>query len=154
LKKSDEIEIKTFNLVFSFIESILARFRTKEVKNPTTYLAGELNTSKAYISKIFSGEGNFTVKTLISIANAADLEVELLLRDRTSSKVFDYMQIATVDTETQSASIDKSYTPYFVMLLPTHNTNFNRRVPVSKQKYKLTVPAHSGKSILSNEVLV
>jgi transcriptional regulator with XRE-family HTH domain len=107
LKKSNEIEIKTFNLVFSFVESILARFKSKNIKNPTTYLASELGTSRAYISKVFGGERNFTVKTLISMANAADLEIEILLKDKKTSQVFNYMQIATVDTEVEVINLEK-----------------------------------------------
>lgn len=104
LKKSDEIEIKSFNLVFSFLESILARFKSKNIQKPTTYLAGELGTSRAYISKTFNGEGNLTVKTMISLANAAGLEIEILLKDKKTSEVFNYMEIATVDTDDQNGS--------------------------------------------------
>ncbi|MCA0388533.1 MAG: hypothetical protein LCH52_08560 [Bacteroidetes bacterium] len=102
MKKSDEIEIKSFNLVFSFLESILARFKSKNIQKPTTYLAGELGTYRAYISKTFNSEGNLTVKTMISLANAAGLEIEILLKDKKTSEVFNYMEIATFDTDDQS----------------------------------------------------
>lgn len=105
MKKSDKIEIKAFNLVYSFLESILARFKDKKIKNPTTYLASELGTSRAYISKVFNAEGNFTVRTLISMANAAGLEIELILKDQKTSEVFNYMQIATVDSFEQNDDV-------------------------------------------------
>ena len=97
MKPSVKIKIKTFNLVLSFIESILARLKRKNIVNPANFLTEELGTSKAYISNIFNCEGNFTVKTPVSLANAADLDVEIVLRDKKSSKRFKHTTISTAE---------------------------------------------------------
>ena len=45
-------------------------------------LAERLGTSRAYVTKLLDGQENMTLKTIVRVANALDLKVDLKLRPR------------------------------------------------------------------------
>lgn len=61
--------------VLSFLVQLSSRM--KEGGLNKTQLAERIGTSKAYLSKIFSGNPNFTVATLVRLARATGAQVEI-----------------------------------------------------------------------------
>ena len=71
-----------YKYILDFSENVLEILDTKEVKNKNKFLANKLGTSPAYISKLFNGKTNFTVKKLVEIAKAVDYELIIKLRPK------------------------------------------------------------------------
>ncbi len=99
MARADETKIKTFNLVFCFLESLLARLKQQNVEYPVEYLAKELGTTKVNISKILNADGDFNIKSMVALANAAGLEIEITLKDQKTREPYNYIQIATVEVD-------------------------------------------------------
>ena len=64
-------------------------------------LAERLGTSRAYVTKLLDGQENMTLKTIVRVANALDLKVDLKLRP----------QGATPRTKRQSVKTDRGAKP-------------------------------------------
>lgn len=61
--------------VLSFLVQLSSRMKADGLNK--TQLAERIGTSKAYLSKIFSGNPNFTVATLVRLARATGAQVEI-----------------------------------------------------------------------------
>jgi transcriptional regulator with XRE-family HTH domain len=75
-KQSDSYWIEALKVE---VASSLARVARQQQISKAD-LAGKLGTSKAYITKVFRGDTNFTIETLVKLARAVDAKwvVELL----------------------------------------------------------------------------
>lgn len=78
-KDSDALAYK---YILDFSEDVLAALDRKGIKNKNKYLAKKLGVSPAYISKLFNGRTNFTVKKLVEISKAIDCELKLYLQTK------------------------------------------------------------------------
>lgn len=74
-----------FKYILDFSEYVLEILDKKGIKNKNKYLAKKLDVSPAYISKLFNGRTNFTVKKLVEIAKAIDYSLEIKLRPKLSA---------------------------------------------------------------------
>jgi len=72
----------TFKYILEFSENILEILEKKGIRNKNKFLAKKLNCSPAYISKLFNGRSNFTIRKLVEIASAIDSELVINLRPK------------------------------------------------------------------------
>lgn len=71
-----------YKFILDFSETVLNILDNKGIKNKNKFLANKLGTSPAYISKLFNGKTNFTVKKLVEISKAVDYELVINLRPK------------------------------------------------------------------------
>jgi transcriptional regulator with XRE-family HTH domain len=92
LKKLDnDIESLSYKYVLDFSENVLEILNQKGIKNKNKHLAKRLNCSPAYISKLFNGRSNFTIKKLVEIAQVIGCDLDIRLRHKlveVSSQVY------------------------------------------------------------------
>lgn len=71
--------------IIEFTEQIVTRMVLMDVKR--TELAGKIDASPQYVTKILNGTTNFTIETMVKVADAleSDLRVQLLPRDRAAA---------------------------------------------------------------------
>lgn len=81
-KLENDNDVMAYKYILDFSETVLDILDKKGIKNKNKFLANQLGTSPAYISKLFNGKTNFTVKKLIEIANAVDYKLEINLRPK------------------------------------------------------------------------
>lgn len=80
LKKLDNnLDSLTYKYVLDFSENIFEILDNNPIKNKNKYLAQKLNCSPAYISKLFNGRSNFTVRKLVELAKAVDYDLKISL---------------------------------------------------------------------------
>jgi len=83
LKKLDHnTDSLTYKYVLDFSENVLEILENKGIKNKNKFLAKRLSCSPAYISKLFNGRSNFTIKKLVQIASVIDTELIIKLRPK------------------------------------------------------------------------
>jgi len=86
-KLNKDIDSLTYKYVLEFSENVYEILERKGIKNKNKYLAEKLNCSPAYITKIFNGNANFTIKKMIEIAAALEFDLEINLRPKLKSVV-------------------------------------------------------------------
>ena len=74
-KKYDE---NRFNL--SILSQVFSIMKKEEITNAE--LAKRMNVSRAYITKLFKGNCNFTIKTVTAICRALDSDVDIRIKSR------------------------------------------------------------------------
>jgi transcriptional regulator with XRE-family HTH domain len=83
IKKLDNnLDSLTYKYVLDFSETILEILDKNKVKNKNKYLSKKLKCSPAYISKLFNGRSNLTVRKLIELSKAVDYELKINLRPK------------------------------------------------------------------------
>ena len=83
-KLDKDIDSLSYKYVLDFSENILEILSKKGIQNKNKYLAKKLNCSPAYISKLFNGRSNFTVRKLVELAKAVDYELKINLSPRST----------------------------------------------------------------------
>ena len=70
-----------------------------------TSLAEKLNTSPAYITKVFRGDANFTIETMVKLARSVDGELQIHISPKQSNEqwfdVLKSQQIPNKDTTSE-----------------------------------------------------
>ena len=82
-KAKDTLEFKLESLEILLFERIIARM--EECKISRSDLASRMNTSKAYISKIFNNGANMTLKSMLALAEAIDCSLSIDLIEKTTN---------------------------------------------------------------------
>ena len=67
-------------LVLDFTEQVVGKMIATNLRR--SELAERLGTSRAYVTKLLDGQENMTLKTIVRVATALDLKVDLKLRPR------------------------------------------------------------------------
>lgn len=75
-----DLDFRLESLVLNLTESISRKMKEKNINR--TQLAGLLNISPPAVTKILNGTSNFTLRTLLSIAVALDLDLDVAFRDK------------------------------------------------------------------------
>jgi len=73
------------SLIMNVTEDILVAMEDKEITK--TDLARLLHKSKSFVTQILSGSRNMTLRTLTDIAFDLDLDVSIVFKNKTESKV-------------------------------------------------------------------
>jgi transcriptional regulator with XRE-family HTH domain len=81
-KLDNNLDSLTFKYILDFSEDILKILDDKGIKNKNKFLAKKLGCSPAYISKLFNGRSNFTVRKLVELSKAVDYELNISLRPK------------------------------------------------------------------------
>ena len=69
---------KENNINLRLLSQIFYVMKEKKISNAE--LAKKMNVSRPYITKLFTGNCNFTIKTLINITNAIDCEIDIVIK--------------------------------------------------------------------------
>lgn len=81
-KLEKDTDALAYKYILDFSEDVLAALERNGIKNKNKFLAKKLGVSPAYISKLFNGRTNFTVKKLVEISKAIDCELKLYLQTK------------------------------------------------------------------------
>jgi len=81
-KLDNDIDSFTYKYILDFSENVFEILAKKGIKSKNKYLAKKLGCSPAYISKLFNGRSNFTVRKLVELAKAVDYELKINLSPR------------------------------------------------------------------------
>lgn len=83
IKRLDNnLDSLTFKYILNFSEDVLKILDKQGIKNKNKYLAKKLSCSPAYITKLFNGKSNFTVRKLIEISRAVDYNLNISLKPK------------------------------------------------------------------------
>lgn len=98
----EELEIKTYNLSFSFIETILAKLNKDGVSRYADHIALKLGVADRVAEKLLDVNRYQTIYNFVKLADLAGLDICITLTDKETSKVLDYMKITTeLEPETE-----------------------------------------------------
>jgi len=79
---AEDFEFRLETLILNITEKICERMQQKKINR--TRLAEKLKVSAPAVTKILNGNSNFTLKTLLSVADALDLELKIDFVDRST----------------------------------------------------------------------
>jgi len=77
-EKNRKYDENRFNL--SILSQVFSIMKKEEITNAE--LAKRMNVSRAYITKLFKGNCNFTIKTVTAICRALDSDVDIRIKSR------------------------------------------------------------------------
>lgn len=98
----EELEIKTYNLSFSFIETILAKLSADDILKYADYIALELGVADRVAEKLLDVNGHQSIYNFVKLADLAGLDICITLKDKKTSEVLNYMKITTeLEPETE-----------------------------------------------------
>jgi transcriptional regulator with XRE-family HTH domain len=97
------------SLLLDLTESISRKMKEKNINR--TQLAELLKISPPAVTKILNGSSNFKLRTLLSIADALDLGLEVSFREKkqVKSKLITYLPSATSSFPDYNKTIPKAY---------------------------------------------
>lgn len=79
-----DLESLTHKYALDSSENVYDALYKCEVKNKNKFLAEKLNCSPAFITKIFNGKSNLTVKKMIEIARAVEHDLNIQIHPQAS----------------------------------------------------------------------
>ncbi|HEC98660.1 MAG TPA: XRE family transcriptional regulator [Nitrospirae bacterium] len=74
-KYKEDLEFRTEEIILDFTEKIVTMMEKKNISRAE--LARRLNVSKAFVTKMLNGNPNLTIKTMVSIADALECNLNL-----------------------------------------------------------------------------
>lgn len=82
-KKNDEFWMDSAKLDFA----IALEAKRREINKSYADLARALNTSNAYITKVFRGDANLTIESMVKLSRAVECNLDIGLRSMTVKKI-------------------------------------------------------------------
>jgi transcriptional regulator with XRE-family HTH domain len=82
----DSLPYKVDGAILAFTEQVDERVKALDLSR--TDFASKLNTSPAYITKLMSGGTNFTLESMVKIAEALDSELKVELLPKYSQEIW------------------------------------------------------------------
>ncbi|SOD15991.1 helix-turn-helix domain-containing protein [Nitrosomonas ureae] len=107
LKETDEYWISSLKLDFA----LAIEEKRRETGKSYTELARSLKTSNAYISKVFSGDANFTIDSMVRIARALNCNLNVTLNNVGNSRK-DIIESIIMDQIENIRSSEKKVSTY------------------------------------------
>ena len=95
-KKSDEYWMDSAKLDFA----IAIEARRREINKSYADLARAMNTSNAYISKVFRGDANLTIESMVKLARAVGCNINVDLLPIAAKKAPDHTKISEKEYKT------------------------------------------------------
>ncbi|MDD3804448.1 MAG: helix-turn-helix transcriptional regulator [bacterium] len=77
-EKNMKYDENRFNL--TILSQVFSIMKKEGITN--TELAKRMNVSRAYITKLFKGNCNFTIKTIMNIGSALDCDIDFSLKSK------------------------------------------------------------------------
>ncbi len=77
----DSFGFRLETIILDLTEQVCKRMKNKNITR--TQLAEKLQVSPAAVSKVLNGNPNFTIKTLLQLADALNLNLDIKFTDRT-----------------------------------------------------------------------
>ncbi|GBD99037.1 helix-turn-helix protein [bacterium BMS3Abin07] len=74
-KYKDDLEFRMEVVILDFTEKIVRKMEEKDISRAE--LARRLNVSKAFVTKMLNGNPNLTIKTMMSVADALECDLNL-----------------------------------------------------------------------------
>lgn len=96
----DTFDFRLEGLILNITEKICKNMKLKNINR--TKLAERLNVSSPAVTKILNGNSNFTLKTLLSLADALDLDLIVDFKEQNE-------YVASCSTATYLSITDESY---------------------------------------------
>jgi transcriptional regulator with XRE-family HTH domain len=98
----DDFDFRLETLIYNITEEISIRLEEKKIKRKK--FADLLNVSPPAVTKILNGTSNFTLKTLLSLADALDFNLKVEFEDKPAE---DFHYVSTGKIVFELASDDK-----------------------------------------------
>lgn len=106
-------------LILELTEQIITRMRAESISR--SQLAINLNTSPAYVTKLLGGGTNFTLESMVKVAEALDSEIKIEMTPKVEAKdwavIIDHMFPAPIITSQvwseKKADRDQAKEPLF-----------------------------------------
>ena len=93
----DDPEFQTELLLLDINEQIVERMVARGIRR--SELAQRLGSSRAFVTQLLNGKPNLTIKTLVQVANALDMAVNVQLRPRYLQHLIDWQRLQPCGTE-------------------------------------------------------
>jgi len=71
-------------------------------------LAEKINTSSAYVTKVFRGDANFTIETMVKLARAVDGELQIRIEPKQSDDIW----FSVLRSQTKEQEFDDAWIKY------------------------------------------
>jgi len=83
-------------------------------------LANKIDSSPAYITKVFRGDTNFTIETMVKLAQAVDGELHIQITKKNVNKQW-FNELTSFDSEQRN--IDETAKQWALITKKSHETN-------------------------------
>jgi len=93
----DDPEFQTELLLLDINEQIVERMVARGIRR--SELAQRLGSSRAFVTQLLNGKPNLTIKTLVQVANALDMAVNVQLRPRYLQHLIDWQRLQPCGSE-------------------------------------------------------
>lgn len=130
----DDFDFRLEGFILHLTEDICKRMKDKDMNR--TEFAGRLNVSPPAVTKILNGSSNFTLRTLLSIADALEYELDIKFVEKDS-----YGYVLNASTLTTSGTVFPYDPPHGVGIGETWT---DEPLPI----YRLPVPGSEERPIL------
>ncbi len=106
----DDFDFRLEGLIFDLTEHICKTMKDKNIKRKQ--LAEALKVSPAAVSKILNGNSNFTIRTLLSLADALKTELKIEFKEKGISTFdVDYTTASQAIESKRASSLDTADIP-------------------------------------------
>lgn len=89
----DTIEYRFESLLLDITENICRKMKEKNINR--SKLSQKMNISKPAVTRMLDGNPNFTLKRLLSVADALDLELHVNFREKNDNILDSYTTVTT-----------------------------------------------------------
>jgi len=93
----DDPEFQTELLLLDINEQIVERMVARGIRR--SELAQKLGSSRAFVTQLLNGKPNLTLKTLVQVAHALGMAVDVQLRPRYLQRLVDWQPLEPCGTE-------------------------------------------------------
>lgn len=80
LQETHDLEYELYGVLLEFTEQMAQALIAQDLKR--SELAQRLGTSRAWVTKLLDGQENMTLKTMVRVANALDMDLNVMLKQR------------------------------------------------------------------------
>lgn len=117
----DSFEFRFETIILDITEQIAKRMKERRINR--TQLAKALDVSPAAVTKILNGNSNFTLRTLLTIGDALDLDLAIKFRPKeTSAEAQRFLETCAAWPEYQNIPTTTMLTATSSVTLPTSIT--------------------------------
>ena len=130
----DSFEFRLETIILDITEQISKRMKERQINR--TQLAKALDVSPAAVTKVLNGNSNFTLKTLLSLADVLNLDLAVNFRPKEiPMEVQNMLGTCTAWTGyAQNPTVTTAYTSGSVMILTSAESGARQLIPERRQE--------------------